>query len=59
MTGKGSEQVALQVEPDRKPDMLAEAVVREVEYQLRPLAERIAKLERAIAELHDQANRMP
>jgi hypothetical protein len=59
MTGKAAEQVALQVKPDDKPDQLAETVVREVEQQLRPLKERIVKLERAVAELQDGTARMP
>jgi hypothetical protein len=56
MTGKAAEQVALHVEPE--PDQLTDAAAREVEHQLRPLTEPIAKLGQAVAELQGKAARI-
>jgi hypothetical protein len=48
--------VALNVEPDA-PARFDELVARDIEYQLWPLAGRIAKLDRVVAVLRDKAAR--
>jgi hypothetical protein len=43
------------IKPVEQADDIAKVVATELAYQLEPLAERIAFLERAIAELQDRA----